>query len=227
MYQVINEDKKFYQILTENFNGDILQWAQKRGMDVQRFMTYYKCAMREIETKLYVLDEEFSLQHDRNPINSIKKRLKSFPSIVEKLQRKNADLSLQSMEENINDIAGIRVVCSFLKDVYTIANALLAQDDITLIEKKDYIKNPKENGYRSLHLIIEVPIFLEKEKKNIRVEVQLRTIAMDCWASLEHQLRYKKDVDFNQQMQDELLECARLSVELDARMDALRNGNGK
>lgn len=227
MYQVINEDKKFYQILTENSNGDFLQWAQKRGMDVQRFMTYYKCAMREIETKLYVLDEEFSLQHDRNPINSIKKRLKSFPSIVEKLQRKNVDLSLQSMEENINDIAGIRVVCSFLKDVYTIANALLAQDDITLIEKKDYIKNPKENGYRSLHLIIEVPIFLEKEKKNIRVEVQLRTIAMDCWASLEHQLRYKKDVDFNQQMQDELLECARLSVELDARMDALRNGNGK
>lgn len=170
-----------------------------------------------------MLDEEYSLQHDRNPINSIKTRLKSVPSIVEKLQRKDVEISLPAIEQYLNDVAGIRVVCSFVQDVYTIADALLMQDDITLVEKKDYIKCPKENGYRSLHLIVEVPIYLEKEKKNIRVEIQLRTIAMDCWASLEHQLRYKKELDFSAEMQSELLECANLSVELDSRMDALRN----
>ena len=223
MFELTNEDRMYRQMLMTNVDENALQWAQKRGLDAQRFMTYYKCAMREIETKLYVLDEEYSLQYDRNPINSIKTRLKSVPSIVEKLQRKDVEISLPAIEQYLNDVAGIRVVCSFVQDVYTIADALLMQDDITLVEKKDYIKYPKENGYRSLHLIVEVPIYLEKEKKNIRVEIQLRTIAMDCWASLEHQLRYKKELDFSAEMQSELLECANLSVELDSRMDALRN----
>ncbi len=225
MFEITNEDRMYRQMLMTNVDENALQWAQKRGLDAQRLMTYYKCAMRELETKLYVLDEEYSLQYDRNPINSIKTRLKSVPSIIEKLQRKNVEISLPAIEQNLNDVAGIRVVCSFVQDVYTIADALLIQDDITLIERKDYIAHPKENGYRSLHLIVEVPIFLEKEKKNIRVEVQLRTIAMDCWASLEHQLRYKKELEFTTEMQNELLECAKLSVELDSRMDALRNGN--
>ena len=224
MYKVTNEDKMYRQMLMTNVDEDILQWAREKGLDLQRLMTYYKCAILEIETKLRVLDEEYSLQHDRNPISTIKTRLKSIPSIMEKLERKNIEVSLPSIEQNLNDIAGIRVVCSFKQDVYTIAEALLKQDDITLVEKKDYIKNPKENGYRSLHLIVEVPIFLEKEKRNIKVEIQLRTIAMDCWASLEHQLRYKKEIDFTTEMQNELLECAKLSVELDSRMDALRNG---
>ncbi|MGN1156518.1 MAG: GTP pyrophosphokinase family protein [Agathobacter sp.] len=224
MYKINNEDKMYRQMLMTNVDEDVLRWAQEKGMDLQRLMTYYKCAILEIETKLRVLDEEYSLQHDRNPINTIKTRLKSIPSIMEKLERKNIEVSLPSIEQNLNDIAGIRVVCSFIQDVYTIAEALLKQDDITLVEKKDYIKNPKENGYRSLHLIVEVPIFLEKEKRSVKVEIQLRTIAMDCWASLEHQLRYKKEIDFTTEMQNELLECAKLSVELDSRMDALRNG---
>ena len=153
----------------------------------------------------------------------MKTRLKSLFSIREKLSSRGKELSVESIEENLNDIAGVRVVCSFTDDVYTLRDALLKQDDITLICEKDYIKNPKPNGYRSLHLIISVPIFLEHEKKSMKVEIQLRTIAMDTWASLEHQIRYKKDFEFSQSMAEELLRCADLSAELDARMDALRN----
>ena len=131
-------------------------------------------------------------------------------------------MTAEAVEQNIYDVAGLRVICSFPEDVYILADALLSQDDITLIQKKDYIKNPKPNGYRSLHLIVEVPIFLAKEKKKMKVEIQLRTIAMDCWASLEHQLRYKKDLEFTEEMAQELATCASLSAELDKRMDALR-----
>ena len=204
-----------------------LQILQKSGVEettreFQRLMAYYRCAMMEIETKFKVLNEEFSLQYDRNPINSIKTRLKKLPSIIEKMERKNFPMSVSAVEEHLNDVAGIRVVCSFTEDVYTLADALLKQDDIILLQKKDYIANPKENGYRSLHLIVSVPIFLENEKRLMKVEVQLRTIAMDCWASLEHQLRYKKEIDFTKEMEQELSECARMSTELDARMDRLR-----
>ena len=190
-------------------------------------MAYYRCAMMEVETKLNVLNEEFSLHYDRNPINGMKSRLKSLFSIREKLLGRGLGLSVESIEENLNDIAGVRVVCSFTDDVYTLRDALLKQDDITLICEKDYIKNPKPNGYRSLHLIISVPIFLEHEKKSMKVEIQLRTIAMDTWASLEHQLRYKKDIEFSDEMAQELLHCANISAELDSRMDALRNLNRK
>ena len=185
-------------------------------------MAYYRCAIMEIETKFNVLNEEFSLQYDRNPINGMKSRLKKMPSIKEKLERKNLPMTIDSIEENLNDIAGIRVICSFPEDVYMLADAFLKQDDITLIEKKDYIANPKPNGYRSLHLIVAVPIFLAHEKRIMKAEIQLRTIAMDSWASLEHQLRYKKDFEFTEHMAGELLHCAHLSAELDERMDALR-----
>lgn len=191
-------------------------------MHYQKLMSYYKCAIREIETKFRVLDEEFSMQNDRNPINSIKSRLKSASSIAEKLERKGVEMSPSTIEQELNDVAGVRVICAFEEDVYKLADALLRQDDIRLIEQKDYIACPKPNGYRSLHLIVEVPIFLEKEKKMMKVEIQLRTIAMDCWASLEHQLRYKKGISFTDQMQEELLLCAQLSHELDGRMDRLR-----
>ena len=200
----------------------LMGYIQKNGPELQRLMTYYKCAIMEIETKFKVLDEEYSLQHDRNPINSIKSRLKKIPSIFEKMQRKGYEISAESIEENLNDVAGIRVICSFEEDVYTLADALLKQDDITLIKKKDYIKNPKENGYRSLHLIVSVPIFLGNEKRIMKVEIQLRTIAMDCWASLEHQLRYKKNNKSTDEIEKELYECARLSIDLDSRMDQLR-----
>lgn len=185
-------------------------------------MAYYRCAMMEIETKFNVLDEEYSLALDRNPINSIRARLKSVQSIFEKMKRKDIPVKIENIEDNIFDVAGVRVICSFTEDVYTLAQALLKQDDIILIEEKDYIKNPKPNGYRSLHLIVSVPIFLAKEKRYMKVEIQLRTIAMDVWASLEHQLHYKKDNEFTDELSAELLKCAGLSAELDSRMDKLR-----
>ncbi|MBE5972784.1 MAG: GTP pyrophosphokinase family protein [Lachnoclostridium sp.] len=197
--------------------------AMPHMQEFNKLMAYYRCAIMEIETKFNVLNEEFSLQHDRNPINGMTSRLKKFSSIVDKLERKNLPLTIENIEDTLNDIAGIRVVCAFPDDVYMLADAFLAQDDITLIRKKDYIANPKPNGYRSLHLIVSVPIFLAKEKRVMKAEIQIRTIAMDSWASLEHQLRYKKDFEFTEHMANELLYCAQLSAELDARMDALRD----
>jgi len=190
--------------------------------DFTCLMAYYKCAMMEIETKLKVLNEEYSIQHDRNPISAIKTRLKSVTSILEKLNRRDIEPNIENIEKELNDIAGIRVICSFPDDVYTIASALLQQDDVKLILMKDYIKNPKPNGYRSLHMIVEIPIFLAQEKRFMKVEIQLRTIAMDFWASLEHQLCYKKDNEFTQAMQKELFDCAEISADLDMRMDKLR-----
>lgn len=200
-----------------------LALLEKKSNEYMKLMSYYRCAIMEIETKLRVLDTEYSLKYDRNPINSIKTRLKTLRSIKEKLDRLGCELTFESMEENLNDIAGVRVVCSFKEDVYTLAQALLKQDDINIVSCKDYIKNPKPNGYRSLHLIVEIPIYLANEKKLMRVEIQLRTIAMDFWASLEHQLRYKKDFVFTEDMSAELAECATISALLDDRMDNLRN----
>ena len=184
--------------LKKQFVEEVFQWSKARMQEYSKLMAYYRCAIMEVETKFNVLNEEFSLQYDRNPINGIKSRLKSIESIKEKLERKGLPYTVQAIEENLNDVAGVRVVCSFTADVYLLAEALLKQDDIQLIEKKDYIANPKENGYRSLHLIVSVPIFLAHEKRIMKVEVQLRTIAMDSWASLEHQLRYKKDLEFTE-----------------------------
>lgn len=208
--------------IPSTMNNEMIEWIQERSIEMQRLMTYYKCAMLEVETKFKVLDAQYSLRHDRNPINSIKTRLKSFNSIMEKLERKKLPFSLESIENNLHDIAGVRVICSFVEDVYTLADALLKQDDVQLIERKDYVNDPKGNGYRSLHLIIAVPIFLENEKRMMKVEIQLRTIAMDCWASLEHQLRYKKDYEFTDDSIEKLYKCALLSMELDQIMDDLR-----
>lgn len=208
--------------LKKQFVEEVFKWSKARMQEYSKLMAYYRCAIMEVETKFNVLNEEFSLQYDRNPINGIKSRLKSIESIKEKLERKELPYTMQAIEENLNDVAGVRVICSFTADVYLLAEALLKQDDIQLIEKKDYIANPKENGYRSLHLIVSVPIFLAHEKRIMKVEVQLRTIAMDSWASLEHQLRYKKDLEFTEDMVSELYRCAQLSSELDEKMDALR-----
>lgn len=214
-------DRIFKELIDEN----VIDLFQRNMMPINELMSYYRCAIMEVETKFKVLNEQFSLQYDRNPIETIKTRLKSPEGIVKKIKRKDLPFSLQSIEENINDIAGIRVICSFPEDIYLLAECLLKQDDITLIEVKDYIKNPKESGYRSLHLIIEVPIFLENEKKNMKVEVQLRTIAMDFWASLEHKLRYKKDIPQEEAelLAKELVECANISADLDSRMEQIRN----
>lgn len=219
------DDKKAKQgpIAALLSDDDSRLWVMGKMIGFQKLMSYYRCAMMEVETKFRVLNEEFSLQHDRNPINSIQTRLKSAPSIHGKLEKQGLPFTLEAIESNINDVAGIRVICSFRDDITLLTDAFLKQDDITLIRKKDYVANPKENGYRSMHLIVSVPIFLANDKRNMNVEIQLRTIAMDCWASLEHQLRYKKSDQFTKEMGDELKLCARLSEELDSRMDALRN----
>ena len=195
---------------------------QKEALNYNTLMAYYRCAIMEVETKFNVLNEEFSMQYDRNPIETIKSRLKQPKSIGEKLNRLGIEVSTKNIEEHLNDVAGIRVICSFLEDVYILAEALLKQDDIRLIAKKDYIANPKPNGYRSLHLIIGIPIFLAKEKREMKVEIQLRTIAMDFWASLEHRLLYKKDGSFAHEVRAELLKCAEMSAELDDKMQNLK-----
>lgn len=203
-------------------NEKAKKWLDSQSLPYRSLMASYRCAAMEIETKFNVLNEEFSLQHDRNPIASIKTRIKSVDSIVEKLLRKGLPPTVESIESNLNDVAGIRVVCPFIDDVYMIADSFLKQDDIKLIKKKDYIKNPKLGGYRSLHLIVEVPIFLAEHKKYMRAEIQLRTIAMDFWASLEHQLTYKKDIDNIEEVNAELRRCAEINAELDERMTAIK-----
>ena len=212
-------------VVKELVNNNAIDKFEYNVMPFKRLMAYYKCAIMEVETKFKVLNQEFSLEYDRNPIETIKTRLKSPDSIVKKLAKKDVPLTVESIEKNLNDIAGVRVICSFPEDIYVLADCLLQQDDIKLIEVKDYIKNPKPNGYRSLHLIVEIPIFLKDEKKNMRVEVQLRTIAMDFWASLEHKLSYKKDIpqDEEELLRRELLDCAQISADLDLRMEKIKN----
>lgn len=216
------EDEKNMRKILSVADDATTEWMQKKTKELMTLMVYYKCAMMEIETKFNVLNEEYSLEYDRNPISTIKTRLKSPQSIRAKMQAKGVPVTPDTVEETLNDIAGVRVICSFPEDVYTLADALLKQDDVILIEKKDYIANPKPNGYRSLHMIVAIPIFLAHEKHLIKVEIQLRTIAMDFWATLEHQLRYKKDYNITEEMAAEMLECAELSATLDARMDKLR-----
>jgi len=207
-------------LLTHRTDAELLYLMDS----TRKLMSYYRCAMLEVETKFRVLNEQLSLTSDRNPIESIKTRLKSFESIQDKCRRKNIPLDPISIEESINDIAGIRVICGFLDDIYALADYLVQQDDIELIKKKDYIKEPKPNGYRSLHLIVKVPIFLCDEKKFVNVEVQLRTIAMETWANLEHHMRYKKDIDpgVAADVAAELAECAELSSLLDQKMQNVR-----
>jgi len=197
---------------------------QKNRLPYETMMAYYRCAAMEIETKFKVLNEQFSLQYDRNPIETIKTRIKSMDSILKKVRIKDIPLNFEALEENIRDIAGVRVICSFQDDIYMLADCLLQQDDVKLIERKDYIKNPKESGYRSLHLIVEIPIFLQNEKRPMKVEVQLRTIAMDFWASLEHKLRYKKNIPDGEAeiLAKELVDCAKTSAALDKRMQEIR-----
>lgn len=204
-------------LLSEEF----LEMIQKNKRPFDLLMSYYQCAVMEIETKFRVLNQEYSLEYDKNPIEGIKTRIKSYDSIVRKIRRKNIPMSLTAIEENIKDIAGVRVICSFPEDIYELADSFLRQDDIVLIEKKDYIKNPKPSGYRSLHLIVQVPIFLQKNKKMVNVEVQFRTIAMDFWASLEHKIYYKFEGNAPDYISRELRECAEMVSSLDDKMLSL------
>lgn len=197
-----------------------IMWTVVQFKELQMM---YSCAIKEIQTKFEVLNTEFKLKHKRNPIYSIKTRLKSTESIVNKIYKYNVPFTLESIEQNINDVAGIRVVCSYIDDIYKIADALLAQDDVTLVAKKDYILNPKPNGYRSLHLIISTPVFFAGGKKEVKAEVQIRTIAMDFWASLDHQLKYKQDIPEQEEIGRELKACADVISETDRKMLRLRD----
>lgn len=185
-------------------------------------MMHYYCAIREVTTKLAVLNDELSLKSKHSPIEDIRSRVKSPESIAQKLQKKGLELTTGNIMKNLDDVAGIRVICSFVDDIFDIAKMLTSQDDITLIESKNYIKFPKDNGYRSLHLIVEIPIFLSGGKKPMKVEVQIRTIAMDFWASLEHQLKYKKSIPNAEEISLELKECADIIAATDLRMQEIR-----
>ena len=208
--------------LTERLSkSEITTWLKNYAKPYQELMAYYRCALMEVETKFNVLNEELSLVYDRNPIETIKSRIKSPESIIDKAVRKGVPLTVEGIEKNINDVAGIRVICAFPNDIYMLSEALLRQDDVRLITRKDYIRQPKENGYRSLHLIIETPIFLHNQTRLMKVEVQLRTISMDWWASLEHKIRYKKNLADDARVARELQECAEMGAELDRRMEKI------
>ena len=191
------------------------------AVDYKELRMMYACAIKEVQTKFEVLETEFKVRYQRNPISSIQTRLKSSSSIIEKMIRKGIPFSMENLEAQIHDLAGIRVICSYVDDIYALADALTSQDDITLVEKKDYIKHPKPNGYRSLHLIVSVPVFFSRQKRQIKVEVQIRTIAMDFWASLEHKIHYKFEGNAPEHIKEELVECAHMVSDLDARMLSL------
>lgn len=197
----------------------------EREARFNQIMMMYSCGIREVTTKLEILNDDLKARYQRNPIHSIKSRIKSPVSIAKKLKKKGIPVCVESIQDNLNDVAGVRVICSFIDDIYTITEMLTSQTDITLVKLKDYIENPKQNGYRSLHLIIEVPVFFADRMRPMRVEVQIRTIAMDYWASLDHQLRYKKD-DLDEQvrieMEKKLKHCADVISETDMEMLDIR-----
>ena len=181
----------------------------------------YESAIREVKTKLEILDSEFKTKYDYNPIHHIEDRLKSPQSMMEKLQRKGMTFSTENVRATLHDIAGVRVICNYIEDIYSVAEFLTRQDDVTLIKTKDYIKNPKPNGYRSLHLVIETPVFLSDRKEMVHVEVQIRTIAMDFWASLEHQLKYKTDSEVSAELAQQLKDCAETIAATDLKMQSI------
>lgn len=184
----------------------------------KEFLIGYKFALSEMNTKLDILNQEFEFIHHYNPIEHIKSRMKSPQSIMKKLQRKNLDITIENAEQHVRDIAGVRISCSFTTDIYAVVDALGKQDDIHILEIKDYIKHPKPNGYRSLHLITEIPVFYTDRKKWMTVEIQIRTIAMDFWASLEHKIYYKFGKEVPEHLLMELQESASMIAELDDKM---------
>lgn len=208
-------DEKRIQQMSEEF--------QRMVDDFFAIQCRYSAAMKEVQTKLEILDDEFQMKHRRNPIHHVESRLKSIQSMMEKLSRKHYAVSMQSAVDNLTDIAGIRVICSYVQDVYTVARLLTTQDDVKLVEIRDYIREPKPNGYRSLHLIVEIPVFLQAGRMMVPVEVQIRTIAMDFWASLEHSMRYKGAGEVPEDICDELHEVGQDIAALDRRMQSIHD----
>ncbi len=202
-------------------NGYPIEQFKRLKDEVTRFMMLYQFALSELETKIDILKEEFHLLHDYNPIEHSKSRVKTIESVINKVGRKGLPLSLTSIKENIKDIAGLRITCSFISDIYKICGMLEKQSDLKVLEIKDYIKNPKPNGYRSLHMLVEVPVFMSDGKEDICVEIQIRTIAMDFWASLEHKIFYKYNQTVPAELINELKEAADNANSLDQQMERL------
>ena len=190
-------------------------------LELVKFIMTYKFAVNEVTTKLNIFNEEFKYVHDYNPIENISSRVKTPESILQKVKRKNCDLSIMSIKENIKDIAGVRITCSFISDVYKVYEMLQKQKDIDVVQCKDYIKSPKPNGYQSLHLIIRIPVFLSDRVEDTYVEIQIRTKAMDFWASLEHKIYYKFGEEIPENLTNELKEAALSAIELDKKMERL------
>ncbi|TVY11516.1 GTP pyrophosphokinase [Paenibacillus cremeus] len=198
-----------------------IQQMKRFRTEVTRFMMLYKFALDEMETKIDILQEEFQFLHEYNPIEHTKSRLKSPESILNKLQRKGCELSLPSIRAHIKDIAGLRITCSFLSDIYIIRELLQNQTDLRILEEKDYIRQPKANGYQSLHLLVEIPVFMSDREERVCIEVQIRTIAMDFWASLEHKIYYKYNHGVPAPLLQELKEAADAAAALDRQMERL------
>lgn len=225
MGQIYNSKKLMDDIARLQSSHDLIELLS----GIQQSMAIYESGIQEVLTKLEILqrDARFS---KHNPIESIKSRVKSPMSILEKMHRKGFPISLESIKTNLNDIAGIRVICPFIEDIYTVADMLTRQDDLKVLEKKDYIQNPKPNGYRSYHMIVEIPVFFSKGKTPMRAEIQIRTNGMDFWATLEHQLRYKQNIeemDGYEEVSDELLNCARAVIDMDNEMQRIKDKIGQ
>ena len=227
--RIMNMDRDIIKVFQseEMVNAsDFLYNSAKQIMEkmvgYKELMMMYACAIKEVRTKFDVLNTEFNARYRRNPISTITTRLKKSSAIADKMIKRNIPFTLKNIDENVHDVAGVRVVCPYIDDIYLIADAFLKQDDITLISKKDYIENPKPNGYRSLHLIVIVPVYFAKQKKDMKVEVQIRTIAMDFWASLEHQMKYKQEIPDQEAISEELKECAQTICETDEKMLGIR-----
>ena len=205
------------QLLAENSQQAVMEQMYK-FIELEHL---YDSAIREVKTKLEILDSEFRAKYSYNPIHHIEDRLKSPESMFKKLQRRNLPFTVEAVRENLFDIAGVRVICNYIEDIYQVADLLTAQDDVTLIKRKDYIANPKANGYRSLHLVIETPVYLSEKKELVNVEVQIRTIAMDFWASLEHELKYKTDTEVSAELAEQLRVCAETIAQTDLKMQQI------
>lgn len=213
MAEVMEEELKEEPLLLAT-NVELLNLTTQ----YQQLMVFYEAGIAQITAKLQILNREFQCGNDRNPIENIKSRVKSPESITKKMQKKGLPPTVECLTKNIYDVGGIRVICPFVSDVYYVAQMLLQQEDIKVIKIKDYIRSPKANGYRSLHIIVMVDVYFSDGKKSVPIEIQIRTIAMNSWASLEHQMRYKKEWNFTEDMQESLKECAELMARADEKM---------
>lgn len=210
------------EVLLESFDVNSSFFLQEIA-DFKELMMMYDCAIRETSARFEVLNAELMSKNNHSPISFIKSRLKKTESIVSKLKRRGYAVSVQNVKRCLDDVAGVRIICDFIDDIYEVVGMFQIQDDIRILQVKDYIKNPKPNGYRSLHMIAEMPIFFSNGKVFLKVEIQFRTIAMDFWASLEHQMKYKKEVDYASMIVNELAECADIINQTDMRMQDINH----